>query len=84
MKNAIITAATKGMGRAIAIAFAKEGVNLAICARTNDDLLAFKKNCWLSIQPLKYLFRLLIAALNNNYCNLQPMPKRSWVLSASS
>jgi short-subunit dehydrogenase len=42
MKNAIITAATKGMGRAIAIAFAKEGVNLAICSRTGDDLLAFK------------------------------------------
>ena len=43
MKNAIITAATKGMGRAIAIAFAKEGVNLAICARNGDDLSAFKK-----------------------------------------
>lgn len=42
MKNAIITAATKGMGRAIAIAFAKENVNLAICARTENDLAAFK------------------------------------------
>jgi short-subunit dehydrogenase len=42
MKNALITAATKGMGRAIAIAFAKEGVNLAICARTGDPLAAFK------------------------------------------
>jgi short-subunit dehydrogenase len=42
MKNAIITAATKGMGRAIAIAFAKEGVNLAICSRNADDLAAFK------------------------------------------
>ena len=42
MKNAIITAATKGMGRAIAIAFAKEGVNLAICSRSGDDLSAFK------------------------------------------
>lgn len=43
MKNAIITAATKGMGRTIAIAFAKIGVNLAICARNSDDLAAFKK-----------------------------------------
>src|ERR1700761_2753150 len=42
MKNAIITAATKGMGRAIAIAFAQENVNLAICARTEADLAAFK------------------------------------------
>jgi short-subunit dehydrogenase len=41
-KNALITAATKGMGRAIAIAFAKEGVNLAICSRKASDLTAFK------------------------------------------
>jgi short-subunit dehydrogenase len=50
MKNAIITAATKGMGRAIAIAFAKENVNLAICARTEKDLAAFKTEL-LSINP---------------------------------
>jgi short-subunit dehydrogenase len=42
MKNALITAATKGMGRAIAIAFAKENVNLAVCARTESDLAVFK------------------------------------------
>jgi len=43
MKNVLITAATKGIGRAVAIAFAKEGLNLAICARRADDLEAFKK-----------------------------------------
>jgi len=42
MKNAIITAATKGMGKAIALAFANEGINLAICSRNSDDLVAFK------------------------------------------
>ncbi|PJJ79841.1 SDR family NAD(P)-dependent oxidoreductase [Mucilaginibacter auburnensis] len=42
MKNAIITGATKGMGRAIAIAFAKENVNIAVCARGAEDLAAFK------------------------------------------
>lgn len=42
MKNALITAATKGMGRAIATAFAAEGINLAICSRNHDDLAAFK------------------------------------------
>lgn len=50
MKNAIITAATKGMGRAIAIAFAKENINLAICARTESDLVSFKGEL-LSINP---------------------------------
>ena len=42
MKNALITASTKGMGRAIAIALAKEGINLAVCSRHSDDLAAFK------------------------------------------
>ncbi len=38
MKNALITGATKGMGRAIAFAFAKQGLNLAICSRNIKDL----------------------------------------------
>jgi len=42
MKNALITASTKGIGRAVAIAFAKENINLAICARNENDLAAFK------------------------------------------
>ena len=50
MKNALITAATKGIGRAVAISFAKEGINLAICARGEQDLLAFK-NELLAINP---------------------------------
>jgi len=42
MKNALITAATKGIGRSIAIALAKEGINLAICSRHDADLAAFR------------------------------------------
>jgi len=50
METALITAATKGMGGAIATAFAKEGVNLAICARNEADLAAFKAEL-LAINP---------------------------------
>ena len=42
MKNALITGATKGMGRSIAIAFAKEGINLAVCSRNEKELAGFK------------------------------------------
>ena len=50
MNNAIITGATKGMGRAIAIAFAKQGINLAVCSRNENDLAAFKKEL-LQVNP---------------------------------
>jgi short-subunit dehydrogenase len=39
MKNALITGATKGIGRAVSIAFAKQGINLSICSRNEQELL---------------------------------------------
>jgi short-subunit dehydrogenase len=39
VKNAVITGASKGLGKAIAHAFAAEGYNLLLCARTEADLL---------------------------------------------
>ncbi|WP_379085623.1 3-ketoacyl-ACP reductase [Pedobacter sp. UC225_65] len=38
-KNALITGAGKGLGRAIAIALAAEGVNVALVGRTEKDLV---------------------------------------------
>lgn len=37
--NAIVTGATKGIGKAIAIKLAQEGYNLSICSRNRDDLI---------------------------------------------
>lgn len=39
--NAIVTAATKGIGRAISIKLAENGYNLAICSRNEQELKAF-------------------------------------------
>ncbi len=38
MKNAVITGATKGIGRAIAEEFVRHGYNLCICSRSHEDL----------------------------------------------
>jgi len=37
-KKALITGAGKGIGKALAIAFAKEGISVALLSRTNTDL----------------------------------------------
>ncbi|NJB83204.1 3-ketoacyl-ACP reductase [Wenyingzhuangia aestuarii] len=42
-KNALITGAGKGIGKAIALALAAEGVNVALLARTEKDLLEVAK-----------------------------------------
>jgi 3-oxoacyl-[acyl-carrier protein] reductase len=37
-KAALVTAASKGLGKAVAVELAKEGVNVSICARGKEDL----------------------------------------------
>jgi short-subunit dehydrogenase len=42
-RNIVITGGTKGLGKAIVEKFIKKGFNVAICARTENDLLAMDK-----------------------------------------
>lgn len=44
-KVAVITGASRGIGRAAALAFAREGVNIVATARTQDELDALVKEC---------------------------------------
>lgn len=38
-KTVVVTGGSRGIGRAVAIKFAKEGYNLAVCARSEEDLI---------------------------------------------
>lgn len=42
--NALITGATKGIGKAIAELFAENGINLAICSRNSEELKQCKQD----------------------------------------
>ena len=57
MENALITGATKGIGKAIATSFAKQGLNLAICSRNSEDLLQFKRDLQQQYPALKIFTR---------------------------
>ena len=53
-KTVLVTAASKGIGKAVAEVFAAEGCNVAICSRTKDDLIDTAKeiNLKYGIDPL--------------------------------
>jgi short-subunit dehydrogenase len=49
-KNAVITGATQGIGKAVAELLLANGFNVAICARSEEDLEALKES-WLQQYP---------------------------------
>ncbi|MEG8948117.1 SDR family oxidoreductase [Rosettibacter firmus] len=48
-KNVLVTAASKGIGRAVAEQFIKEGCNVAICSRSKENLLK-------AVQEIKVIY----------------------------
>jgi short-subunit dehydrogenase len=55
IKTAVVTGATKGLGRAIAEKLAEEGFTLCVCARTDSDLKAMQAH-WKEHLPKAQLF----------------------------
>lgn len=60
MKNIVITGASKGIGRAIALKFAAEGYSVAVCARNKMDIEALEKEVFAikpsTVAPLPHIF----------------------------
>jgi 3-oxoacyl-[acyl-carrier protein] reductase len=53
--NAIVTAATKGIGRAISIKLAENGYDLAICSRNEQELQSFAEELSYTGTQIKFL-----------------------------
>lgn len=71
-KNAIITGSTRGIGRAIANLLADEGVNLAICARNQEEVDAAVAD--LSAKGVKVTGAVIDVAEKESY--------QAWIASA--
>lgn len=54
-KTAVVSGATKGLGRAIAEIFAQNGFDLCVCARTKADLTAMEED-WATRFPQQKLY----------------------------
>lgn len=55
MKNLVISGASRGIGKAIVLHFAKAGWNIAFCSRNSDNLLALEKELEAINPKQKYL-----------------------------
>jgi NAD(P)-dependent dehydrogenase (short-subunit alcohol dehydrogenase family) len=55
-KTVLITGVTKGIGRALAELFAKNGFNVAGCARNEKDVNEFKAKLWNNYDNQRFLF----------------------------
>ncbi len=55
--NVLITGATKGIGRAIALEMASNGFNLALCARNISDLESLKSQILKLYPNIKVLIK---------------------------
>lgn len=55
MKTAVITGATKGIGKALAEMFLEKGFSLVFCARTNEAVIDLRKN-WQKKYPNQKVF----------------------------
>ncbi len=76
--KAIITGATKGIGKAIAFAMAGEGYDLAICSRSNEDLAALKAEIQSAYPQKQVLFQKTDMSVREEVLSFASFVRAEW------
>ncbi|MFK7903832.1 MAG: SDR family oxidoreductase [Chitinophagales bacterium] len=76
--NTVITGATKGIGRAIALSFAEKGYNLCLCARTQGDLEALQSDIFRAHPHLKVHIMAVDVSVKSEVIAFADFIKATW------
>lgn len=76
--NAVITGASKGIGKAVSLYLAKKGYNLAICARNEQDLTAFHKDIQKSHPNIQVYSMVADMSVQEDILKFVEMVKINW------
>jgi short-subunit dehydrogenase len=76
--NVIISGATKGIGLALVELFAAKGFNLAICARSTDDVLELQKRLKTKYPELDVIAQAADMSVKNDIIDFAATIKKHW------
>ncbi len=77
-RKAIITGATKGIGRAIAEALATEGYDLAVCSRSEKDLIELREDFRLRFPYVQILTKVVDVSQTSQIFEFADFVKEEW------
>ena len=77
-RKAIITGATKGIGRAIAEALATEGYDIAVCSRNEEDLKAIKADFSVRFHDVEIIYQVVDVSVKEEVLAFAQFVENQW------
>jgi NADP-dependent 3-hydroxy acid dehydrogenase YdfG len=77
-RKAVITGATKGIGRAIAEALATEGYDIAVCSRNENDLKAMQDDFIIRFPRTRLIYQVVDVSHKANIFNFAQYIEDAW------
>ena len=77
-RKAVITGATKGIGRAIAEALATEGYDIAVCSRHEDDLKAMQEDFSIRFPRTRLIYQVVDVSHKTHIFNFAQYIEDEW------